>query len=415
MFQKFPQVSFIISTRNRCPVLLETLAQIQRCGLEESDFDIHVVDNASTDRTSQRIKACFPKTKVIRLTQNRGSVAKNAALSQALGRFVVFLDDDSYPLPGSIVRMIRHFESDARLGAANFTITLPDGRQECSAYPNVFIGCGVGFRRRALRAVGGLPDDFFMQAEEYDLSLRLMEAGYTVRTFADLHVTHLKTPQARISSRTLRLDVRNNFYLVVRRFPLKFIPAVGWDWMKRYFWIAGSKKRDGVFWQGMIEGVLRSLVRPCREPVSIETFERFIKTDLIRSRLETALTQVLGTQVLRGRRVLLVDYGKGIYGYWKACRDLGLRVVGIADPQLYHPSRRYRGVPMVNDETGRSLRYDAVVISNLSPVHAKRRGDQWRLTQDRPVIDVLEAPESDRVSDEHPVESGFLRTVARIA
>lgn len=415
MFQKFPQVSFVISTRNRCSVLLETLTQIQRCGLAESDFDIHVVDNASTDRTPQRVRSCFPKVKLIRLTQNRGSVAKNVALPRALGRFVVFLDDDSYPLAGSILRMIHHFESDAKLGAATFTVTLPDGRQECSAYPNVFIGCGVGFRRRALRAVGGLPDDFFMQAEEYDLSLRMMEAGYTVRTFEDLHVAHLKTPQARISSRTFRLDVRNNFYLIVRRFPFSFIPTVGWDWMKRYFWIAGSRQLQGVFLQGLLEGILRSLMRPRREPVSIETFERFIKTDLIRSGLKTSLTQVLGTQDLTGRPVLLVDCGKGIYGYWQACRDLGLRIVGIADQQLHHPSRRYRGIRLVDDQTGRSLRYDAVVISNLSPVHAQRRRDQWRLTQDRPVIDVLEVPEPDEINDVLRVESGFLRTVARTA
>lgn len=415
-FQKFPQVSFILSTRNRCSVLLETLAQIQHCGLAESDFDIHVVDNASTDQTPQRVQSRFPRVKVIRLKQNRGAVAKNVALSQALGRFVVFLDDDSYPLPGSVLRMIRHFESDAKLGAATFTITLPDGRQECSAYPNVFIGCGVGFRRRALRAVGGLPDDFFMQAEEYDLSLRMMDAGYTVRTFKDLHVTHLKTPKARVSSRTFRLDVRNNFYLIVRRFPVEFVSSVGWDWIKRYFWIASSRNLKGVFWQGLIEGILRSLIRPCREPVSTETFERFIKTDLIRSRLETAFMHELGIQSLRGRKVLLVDCGKGIYGYWKTCQDLGLRIVGIADEQLHHPSRRYRGIRLVNDETGRSMCYDAVVISNLSPVHAQKRRDQWRLTQDRPVIDVLEVPESDNgISDGLRVESGFLRTAARTA
>lgn len=415
MFQKFPQVSFVISTRNRCSVLLETLSRIQRCGLGESDFDVHVVDNASTDGTARRVRSCFPRVKVIRLTQNRGAVAKNVALPQALGRFVVFLDDDSYPLPGSIHRMIRHFEADARLGAATFTITLPDGRQECSAYPNVFIGCGVGFRRRALRAVGGLPDDFFMQAEEYDLSLRLMDAGYTVRTFDDLHVTHLKSPQARISSRTLRLDVRNNFYLVMRRFPLEFVPSVGWDWMKRYFWIARSKGMEGVFYQGLIEGVLRSLVRPGREPVLTETFKQFIKSDLIRSRLETSLAQVFGNNRFRGRKVLLVDCGKGMYGYWKACRDLGLDIVGIADEQLHHPSRHYRGIRLVDDETGRCLRHDAVVISNLSPVQAKRRRDQWRLKQDRPVIDVLEVPEPVRINDGLRVESGFLRTVARTA
>src|SRR5438477_532540 len=81
---------------------------------------------------------------------------------------------------------------------------------ECGAYPDGFIGCGTGFRRAALDQVGGLPDDFFMQCEEYDRSLRLLDGGWRVRTFADHHVAHLKTPTARASARTTRLDVRNN-------------------------------------------------------------------------------------------------------------------------------------------------------------------------------------------------------------
>ena len=60
-------------------------------------------------------------------------MAKNAALPQALGKYVVFLDDDSFPRPGSIGRMIAHFEADETLGAATFTVTLPDGTRECSA------------------------------------------------------------------------------------------------------------------------------------------------------------------------------------------------------------------------------------------------------------------------------------------
>ena len=217
MFQ--PIVSFIISTFNRRDVLLETLARIEQCGLLSMEFEILLVDNASSDGSAKEAATRFPRLRLFPQSVNLGACAKNIALPHARGEYVVFLDDDSFPAPGSITKMIRHFEEDPMLGAAVFTVTLPDGSHECSAYPNVFIGCGAGFRRRALEQVGGLPDDFFMQAEEYVLSLRLMDAGWEVRGFDDMHVTHLKTPGARVSRRSTRLDVRNNLVLIGRHFP----------------------------------------------------------------------------------------------------------------------------------------------------------------------------------------------------
>jgi len=408
-----PKVSFVISTRNRCDVLLSTLAHVQRCGLPADEFDIHVVDNASTDGTAARVREQFPTVHLIASNRNGGSVAKNLALPNALGRYIVFLDDDSFPAPGAIARMIRHFEDDPQLGAATFTVELPDGSQECSAYPDVFIGCGVGLRRRALRLVGGLPDDFFMQAEEYDLSLRLLDGGWKVRRFEDLLVHHLKTPRARISSRTMRLDVRNNLYLILRHFPRRWVLPYGWDWMRRYAWIAASKGHTGPFVHGLIEGFLRSAVRPKRRAVSEEAFEQFAKLDATKRLLSLSLGERLGEGMERpataestdtqsphltspqgegpeGKRVLLIDCGKNIHAYWRACLDLGITVVAIADPKLAAPGRRYRSVLIVDDAAARQLKYDAAIIANLSPVHAQVRRDSWRLAQRKPVIDLLE-------------------------
>ena len=271
--QSLPIVSFIISTHNRCAVLLSTLAAVQRCGLDGDRFDIHIIDNASTDGTARMVRDRFPGVHVTALSTNRGSVAKNIALANTFGRYVVFLDDDSYPAPGAIDRMIRHFEADPQLGAATFTVQLPDGSGECSAYPDVFIGCGVGLRRRALR---------------------LLDAGWHVRRFDDLVVHHLKTPRSRVSSRTMRLDVRNNLYLILRRFPRRWIVPYGCDWLRRYAWIAASKGMVGPFLQGLIEGILRSIVRPRRAAISDEAFEKFSKLDETVRRLSLCLRESLG-------------------------------------------------------------------------------------------------------------------------
>ncbi len=238
-----PLVTFLISTRNRRDVLLGTLGELSHAAVwGEVVTETIVVDNASTDGTAAAVAAAYPDVRVVRLDRNRRRVREERRA--AAGRRGV------RPVPGRrLVPDRRQLGSGwsttsrttPQLGAAVFTVTLPDGSQECSAYPNVAIGCGTAFRAAALAEVGGLPDDFFMQAEEYDLSLRLLDAGWDVRRFDDLHVRHLKTPAARQPTRTSRLDARNNLMVATRYLPRRWVVPFAVDWARRYWWIAATK------------------------------------------------------------------------------------------------------------------------------------------------------------------------------
>src|SRR5262245_25200841 len=125
-----PIVTFAISTHNRRNVLRSTIGNLRACGVAQGYFETIVVDNASSDGTTAMIRSEFPSVRCIALGENLGACAKNVAIDRARGHYIVFLDDDSYPLPGSIPNMIRHFERDLRLGAAVFTIHLTDGSRE---------------------------------------------------------------------------------------------------------------------------------------------------------------------------------------------------------------------------------------------------------------------------------------------
>jgi GT2 family glycosyltransferase len=323
--------------------------------------------------------------RVIRERTNRGACAKNAGLAVARGRYVVFLDDDSYPLPGSIARMIRHFEANPSLGAAVFDITLPDGSRECSAYPNVFIGCGTGFRRRALAEVGGLPEDFFMQAEEYDLSMRLLAAGWDVRRFDDLHVNHLKTSTARKSTRTTRFDVRNNLTLVARYFPDRWVMPFALDWTRRYAMLAAARGHRWAHWQGVAEGAIRAVRGVERQPISDQSFEKFARINAIERHMRDA------RDGMGFKAIVLADLGKNTLAYWLAAEACGLKVAAVADDNLGGRGWRYRGVPIVKNDEARHIPFDAIVISNMSPVHAALRRAWWRQHAQRgPVIDFFE-------------------------
>jgi GT2 family glycosyltransferase len=379
-------ITFLISTYNRATVLLATLANIDQCGLQRDRYEIIVVDNASTDSTSALVLQQRPDVHLISLPTNRGPCAKNEGLRIAQGRFVVFLDDDSYPSAGSIERMIAHFDQNPFLGAATFTITLPGGRKECSAYPGVFIGCGTGFRRRALEQVGGLPEDFFMAAEEYDLSLRLLDGGWEVRSFTDLHATHLKTPGARYPKRIATLDMRNNLLLVARFFPSRWVLPYAMDWARRYRLIAAANGHRLAHWRGVLSGLWAIARGVRRAAVSEETFETFARVQETEDRLAEFV------QRTGAKRVLFIDLGKNSLAYHRAAHRLGLTVIAITDANLGGHGFRYHGNDIVTDQTAMTMHFDAAIVSNLSPVHAEARGAHWRQLTRKPVIDLFESP-----------------------
>jgi GT2 family glycosyltransferase len=361
-----PTVSFVIATYNRRDVLLATLQALRNTAIEAGSAEIIVVDNASNDTTSEAIRSHFPEVRVIALSNNLGSCAKAVGVDHAGGNYCVFLDDDSHPQPGSLRRMIERFQADDRLGGAGFVVHLPDGRCESSALPNVFVGCGAGFRRDALRDVGGLDAGLFMQAEEYDLSFRLVAAGWKVETFPDLHVNHLKSPQARIGRRTVYYDTRNNLLVSARYLPDTYEPILRQDWSQRYRWIAGMAGHPSAYWRGRFDAWRRRNRERRRyanwrlQPAAFEYLFRF-------GYIEHRMSALATTGV---RRIVLADLGKNIRPFVQSARAARLTVCAIADDRFAHPRRAYDGISIRALPDALRLDPDAIVISNTSPAHA---------------------------------------------
>jgi len=376
-----PLISFVMATQNRRDVVLSTLEKLHETERSVSDCEIIVAVNPSTDGTAEAIRERYPDANAIQMPQNRGSCAKAAGVEYALGRYVVFLDDDSYPRPGSVSKMIEKFEADDRLGAAGFMVYLPDGRRECSALPNVFIGCGVGFRREVLAEVGGLDGSLFMQAEEYDLSFRLIAAGWKIQTFADLAVDHLKTTQARLSGRTVYYDTRNNLILISRYLPDAYEEIFKHDWQRRYYAIAADNNHRLYYWRGRIAGWARH--RREREAhtrwrLSPEAFEKLFHFEYIANQMK----QLSDKHV---NKIVLADLGKNIYPFVRAAKQVGLSINCIADDRFFRTMNHYRGIPIVPVDRALATKPDAIIIANASPVHAEETEKRLNGLTDIPI------------------------------
>ncbi len=384
-----PSLSVVIATRNRKETLLATLDHLHHWARDGGAAPpIFVVDNASDDGTAAAL-AARRDVIAIPLSENRGACAKALALPRVATPLTLFLDDDARPRPGTYVPLLELFRHDARLGAAGFRAILPNGFEECSALPHVFVGCGVALRTQALRDVGGLDLSLFMAAEEYDLSFRLIQAGWRVDLRTDLIVDHLKTADGRAPATLAYYDVRNNLRLLARYLPPEPARVYHEDWQERYRLLAEEQGAGADFARGVAdaqseEWTQRGKYQEWR--LSPDTFERLFAWEYLTQRFREL--RAAGV-----RRVALLDLGKNVYAFHQAAERAGVALDGIGDDRfarLAHEHQghnpTYRGKPLRTvDETLRRP-VDAFVVSNCAHAHAQRRFDALRGRTSQPVF-----------------------------
>ena len=72
------KVSLVVLTFNRCAELLRTLSRLADI---DASVPIVVVDNASTDGTSDAVARLGPRVRIVRLSRNAGAAGRNASQS----------------------------------------------------------------------------------------------------------------------------------------------------------------------------------------------------------------------------------------------------------------------------------------------------------------------------------------------
>lgn len=222
-----PQISAIICTHNRDNYLgaaIDSLLQQEFSG----EFEVIVVDNASTDRTREVVEARLPHPRLHYIYEpvTGLSVARNCGANAARSPILAYLDDDAVATPHWLHVLLSAYEHDEKLAVAGGKVTLlwADGTTaptwlsenlagNLGAYDLgetlVYIdrpgltprGLNYSIRREFLDKIGGFDPNLgrvgknLLSNEELHMTEMALQTGWHVAYLPDALVAHNVAPE----------------------------------------------------------------------------------------------------------------------------------------------------------------------------------------------------------------------------
>ena len=141
------KLSVIIVNWNVCDLLYECLTSFYaEMHLSSDEYEVIVVDNASTDNSLDMLINHFPQVDVIANSENVGFArANNQAFPRCRGEYVLLLNPDTVIIDGAVNILLRHaskHEDVAVMGCRLLNRDLSLQRWTGGAYPNLWnIAC----------------------------------------------------------------------------------------------------------------------------------------------------------------------------------------------------------------------------------------------------------------------------------
>lgn len=233
-------------------------------------FEVHLVDNASSDGSVDMVQSEFPQVRLISSQVNGGFArANNLGLHQAgfgvdgdpqpgAPRYALLLNPDTVLPPRTLVDMVTFMDDHPEAGAAGPKLVLPDGRLDLAcrrAFPtptvsfyrmvglsrlfprsrlfgrynmtfsdpdrlievDSVVGAFMMVRREAIAQAGLLDETYFMYGEDLDWAFQIKANGWKIYYNPAVTVKHVKRAASRHSPKA-----RVEFYRAMDIFYRKF-------------------------------------------------------------------------------------------------------------------------------------------------------------------------------------------------
>lgn len=225
------EVSVIIISYNTRELLRSSLLSLDS-GLKGVSYEVWVVDNASSDGSTEMVKELFPGANLIENRENLGfAKANNQALRLMKGSFALLLNSDAMLEPGAGTLLHDFLKENPRAGMAGPQLLDSERRIRPSTYPipgfwlevikaahlyallpdsvkagllqgsffdhktrvktGRLTGACVMIPRSALDEIGLLCEEFFFYGEIHDWCWTLREKGWDIWFYPAAAAVHL--------------------------------------------------------------------------------------------------------------------------------------------------------------------------------------------------------------------------------
>ncbi len=209
------RIDVVVVARNQWELTESCLRHLQR---QTVPHRVILVDNGSSDATTERARKAFPDVTVIRLEGDHPfAFGVNRGVDAGRGEAIVMLNNDVDCRAEFLERTVAWLERDESLGLVSCVLLRPDGRLDSvgltadrtlapfqrfhgqpieRAYgPGPVVvgpsGAAAVVRRSAWEQAGGLDEKIFAYGEDFDLFLRIRCAGWGHAVALDAMATHV--------------------------------------------------------------------------------------------------------------------------------------------------------------------------------------------------------------------------------
>lgn len=245
-------LTIVIVNWNTKDLLLKCLSSVYQ-SIKDLNYEVVVVDNASSDGSVEAVNKYFPQVKLIVNQENKGfAKANNQVLPFVSSRYVLLLNSDTQVVKGSIEALVSFMDHNPKAGVAAPQYLNEDGSKQNSfenfpslisellnksllkvlfpqKYPSKrktfdtpvavdsVIGACMLVRTEATTKVGYLDEDYFFFLEETDWCYRMWQAGYQVFHVPQIKIYHLQGASKKKAPAMAWIEYYRSSYLFFKK------------------------------------------------------------------------------------------------------------------------------------------------------------------------------------------------------